>query len=47
MIQKFEYKGMKTAWATDYTNKTPLSISDEKMSKFNSPYKNKKMFIKN
>ena len=24
----FEYKGMKTAGVTDYTNQTPLSISD-------------------
>ena len=28
---------MKTAWVTDYTNQTPLSIWDGKMSKFNSP----------
>ena len=25
---KFEYEGMKTAGVTDYTNQTPLSISD-------------------
>ena len=25
---KFEYKGMKTVGVTDYTNQTPLSISD-------------------
>ena len=43
---KFEYKGMKTAWVTDYTNKTPPKhFGWKKMSKFNSP-KNRKMFIK-
>ena len=43
---KFEYKGMKTASVTDYTNKTPPKhFGWEKMSKFNSP-KNKKIFIK-
>ena len=25
---KFEYEGIKTARVTDYTNQTPLSISD-------------------
>ena len=36
---KFEYKGMKTAGVTDYTNQTPLRISDGKtsnMSNFNT-----------
>ena len=43
---KFEYKGMKTALVTDYTNKTtPKHFGHEKMSKFNSS-KNKKIFDK-
>ena len=39
-----EYKGMKTALVTDYTNQAP-AFRMEKMSKFSSP-KNKKIFIK-
>ena len=42
---KFEYKGMKTAWVTDYTIQALISFWMEKMSKFNSP-KNKKIFNK-
>ena len=35
---KFEYKGMKTAGVTDYTNQTPTpyAFHMEKMSKFNT-----------
>ena len=43
---KVKYKGMKTAAVTDYTNQTPLSISDRKMAKFNSPQKKRKYLIK-
>ena len=39
---KFEYKGMKTVGVADYTNQTPLRISDEKMSKLTTPQKMRK-----
>ena len=35
----FEFKGMKTVGVTDYTNQTPLSILDGKISKFNTTQK--------
>ena len=43
---KFEYKEMKTAQVTDYTNQTPpRHFGWKKLSKFNSP-KNMKIIIK-
>ena len=36
---KYEYKGMNTVGVADYTNWNPLSISDVKMSKFNTTQK--------
>ena len=42
---KFELKKKENSLVTDYISKTPPSISDGRMSKFNSP-KNKKMFIR-
>ena len=33
-LVKFEYNGKKIIEVTDYTNQTPLRISDGKMSKF-------------
>ena len=36
---KYEYKGMNTVGVTDTQTRNPLSISDEKMSKFNTPQK--------
>ena len=38
-LSNFEYKGMNTVGVSDYTNKHPLSISGEKMSKFNTRQK--------
>ena len=32
----YGYKGTKTVGVTDYTNQTPLIISDGKISKFNT-----------
>ena len=36
---KLEYKVVNTVGATDYTNQTPLGISDGKMSKINTHQK--------
>ena len=43
---KIEYKGMKTVGVTDYTNQTPLHISDGKKCLSSTPVKNVKIFIK-
>ena len=41
---KFEFEGMKTAVVTDYTNQTPLRISDGKKSKLNTRQKWENIF---
>ena len=43
---KFEYKGMKMVGFTDFTNQTPLLISDGKNVFSSTPVKNEKMFSK-
>ena len=43
--EKFEYKGMRTVGVADYTNQTPPTFWDGKMSMSNT-YKKKKIFIK-
>ena len=41
----FEYKKMKTVGVTDYTNHTPLCISDGKNIKFNTRQKCEKKIM--
>ena len=43
---KFEYKGMKTLWVTDYTNLTPSTHFGLKKWLSSTPVKNEKIFIK-
>ena len=43
---KFEYKGMKTIWITDYTSLTPTTHYGWKKCLSSTPVKNEKIFIK-
>ena len=43
---KFEYKGMKTADVTDYTNQTPSKHFERKKCLSSRPPKMKKIFMK-
>ena len=42
---KFEYKGMKSVWVTDYTDQTPSLHSGQKICLSVTPLKNKKLDI--